>query len=88
MYIYFEMCINTFKFVYTQKIKYMYKRTNIEIDVDLIKMAMEVTHIGTIKEVVHHSLKELIKLNKRRDILNLKGKVKWEGNLNEMRSHE
>jgi len=66
----------------------MYKRTNIELDVELVKKAMEISHIGTIKDVVHYSLTELIKLNKRRAILNLKGKVKWEGNLNELRSHE
>jgi Arc/MetJ family transcription regulator len=66
----------------------MYKRTNIELDVDLVKKAMEVSHIDTIKEVVHYSLRELIRLNKRRELLNLKGKIKWEGDLNEMRSHE
>jgi Arc/MetJ family transcription regulator len=66
----------------------MYKRTNIELDVDLVKMAMEVTQISTIREVVHHSLRELIKFNKRKDILNLKGKINWEGNLDELRSHE
>lgn len=66
----------------------MYKRTNIELDVDLVKKAMEISHINTIKEVVHHSLCELIKLSKRKELLYLKGKVKWEGNLTEMRSHE
>lgn len=66
----------------------MYKRTNIELDVDLVKKAMEVTHIDTIREVVHHSLRELIRSNKRKELLNLKGKIEWEGNLNEMRSNE
>jgi Arc/MetJ family transcription regulator len=65
----------------------MYKRTNIELDVDLVKKAMEVSHIDTIKEVVNYSLKELIKLNKRKELLKLKGMVLWEGNLNEMRSN-
>ena len=74
--------------VHNKQIKYMYKRTNIELDVDLVKKAMEITHIDTIREVVHHSLRELIRLNKRRELLNLKGKIKWEGNLNEMRSNE
>lgn len=66
----------------------MYKRTNIELDVDLVRKAMEVSNINTIKEVVNHSLRELINLNKRKNLLNLKGAVKWEGNLNEMRSNE
>jgi len=64
----------------------MHKRTNIEIDVDLIKEAMQLTELKTIKDVVHHSLRELIKLEKRKQILKLKGKVKWEGDLNDMRS--
>jgi len=66
----------------------MYKRTNIELDVDLVKKAMEITNIKTIREVVHHSLREIIRLNKRRGILKLKGIVKWEGNLTEMRTNE
>jgi Arc/MetJ family transcription regulator len=66
----------------------MHKRTNIELDVDLVKMVMEITQIKTIREVVHHSLKEIIKINQRKDILKLKGRVQWEGNLDEMRSNE
>jgi Arc/MetJ family transcription regulator len=34
----------------------MYKRTNIELDVDLARKAMELTHINTIKDVVHYIL--------------------------------
>ena len=64
----------------------MHKRTNIELDVDLVNKAMEVTHLNTIKDVVHHSLKEVIRLNKRKELLKFKGKVNWEGDLNEMRS--
>ncbi|MBN1118371.1 MAG: type II toxin-antitoxin system VapB family antitoxin [Bacteroidales bacterium] len=64
----------------------MHKRTNIELDVDLVNKAMELTHITTIKDVVHHSLRELIRLNKRKELLKFKGKVKWEGNLDEMRA--
>jgi len=66
----------------------MYKRTNIKLDVELLKAAMEITQLVTIKDVVHYSLMELIKSGKRKAILDLKGKVKWEGNLDEMRSHE
>lgn len=56
----------------------MYKRTNLELDVDLVKKAMEVTHIKTIKDLIHYSLHEVIKMNKRKAMLNLKGKVNWE----------
>jgi Arc/MetJ family transcription regulator len=64
----------------------MHKRTNIELDVDLVNKAMELTHIKTIKDVVHYSLREVIRLNKRKELLKFKGKVKWEGDLNEMRA--
>jgi len=64
----------------------MHKRTNIELDVDLVKKAMELTHLHTIKDVVHHSLTEVIRMNKRKNILKFKGKVNWNGNLDEMRS--
>jgi len=66
----------------------MYKRTNIELDVDLVKKAMKVSHIDTIKEVVHYSLKELIRLYKRKELLKLQGMVTWEGNLDEMRNND
>ena len=65
----------------------MYKRTNIELDVDLVKKAMEVSHIKTIREVVEYSLSELVRMNKRKELLNLKGKVLWEGDLNTMRTN-
>lgn len=65
----------------------MYKRTNIELDIKLLAEAMKGTKIKTIKEVVNHSLKELVKLNRRRAILNYKGKVRWAGDLNEMREN-
>ena len=64
----------------------MHKRTNIEIDVDLVNKAMELTHLTTIKDVVHHSLREVIRLNKRKELLSFKGKVNWEGDLNDMRA--
>ena len=59
----------------------MYKRTNIELDIDLINKAMELTHLSTVKDVVHHALRELIKANKRKKLLTLKGKVVLEDNL-------
>lgn len=64
----------------------MHKRTNIELDIDLVKKAMELTNMSTIKDVVHHSLNEVIKMNKRGEMLHFKGNVKWEGNLDDMRA--
>ena len=63
----------------------MYKRTNIEIDMDLVKEVMEKYRIKTIKEAVRFSLEKIIESKKRKDLLQMKGKINWEGNLDEMR---
>jgi Arc/MetJ family transcription regulator len=58
-------------------------KTNIEIDDKLIKAAMKISKMKSKKELVNHALEELIRLNKRKKMLALFGKVKWEGNLDE-----
>jgi len=64
----------------------MLKRTNIELDVDLINAALKATNCKTIKDVVHYSLLEVIKMAKRKNMLKFKGKVEWEGDLDQIRS--
>jgi len=61
------------------------KRTNIVIDEVLMKKALKATGIKTQKEVVDFALKELIRREFQKKILELKGSVKWEGNIKEMR---
>ncbi|MDI6864954.1 type II toxin-antitoxin system VapB family antitoxin [Thermodesulfovibrio yellowstonii] len=61
------------------------RRTNIELDEDILKEAMELTKIKTKKDVVNLAISELVKKLKRKKILELEGKVQWEGNLDEMR---
>jgi Arc/MetJ family transcription regulator len=60
-------------------------RTNIDIDDKLMEEAMKVSKLKSKKELVNHALEELIRLNKRKKMLSLFGKVRWEGNLDEMR---
>jgi len=61
-------------------------RTNIEIDDSLMADALKATGLSTKKEAVELGLKALIKLNKQASIRSLRGKLKWEGNLEEMRA--
>ncbi|HEC28242.1 MAG TPA: type II toxin-antitoxin system VapB family antitoxin [Gammaproteobacteria bacterium] len=61
-------------------------RTNIEIDDSLMADALKVTGLGTKKEAVELGLKALIKLNKQGSIRSLRGKLKWNGDLDDMRS--
>jgi Arc/MetJ family transcription regulator len=60
-------------------------RTNVELDEKLVSEAMKLTRMTTKKEVVNYALSELVRKKRRKGILKLKGKVKWIGNLDEMR---
>ena len=61
-------------------------RTNIDLDDKLVKEGLKVTHLRTKKELVNYALEELIKKARRKRILELKGKVQWEGDLCQMRA--
>ena len=60
-------------------------RTNIELDDRLVKEGLKLTHLKTKKDLVHHALEELVSRRKRKGLLKFEGKVKWLGNLDEMR---
>ena len=60
-------------------------RTNIEIDNSLMAKAKRINRRKTKKEIVDLALRTYIKVNERKKILNLFGKIEWEGNLNQMR---
>lgn len=61
-------------------------RTNIELNDKVLKEALKLTKIKTKKDLVNYALEELVKKIKRKKILELEGKVEWEGNLEEMRT--
>ena len=60
-------------------------RTNIVIDDKLMSDALKATGFRTKKEAVEEGLKLLIQRNQQQSIRELRGKLKWEGDLNEMR---
>jgi Arc/MetJ family transcription regulator len=61
-------------------------RTNIVIDDRLMNDALKATGLKTKKEAVELGLKTLIKLNQQEKIKELKGKLKWDGDLDAMRT--
>ena len=61
-------------------------RTNIVIEDRLIEEAQKLTALPTKKAVVDEALRTLIRLKKQEQILSLRGKIGWKGNLDEMRS--
>ncbi len=61
-------------------------RTNIVIDDNLINEAMLLTKSKTKKAVVETGLKLLVRMKKQEKIKKLRGKLKWDGDLDKMRS--
>jgi Arc/MetJ family transcription regulator len=61
-------------------------RTNIEIDDKLIKDTLKATGLKTKREVVELGLETLLRLKRQEQLAKgLRGKVKWEGDLEAMR---
>ena len=60
-------------------------RTNVELDEKLVKEGMRLFKKRTKKELIHFALSELIRREKAKGILELEGKVRWDGDLREMR---
>ncbi len=60
-------------------------RTNIEINNKLMLKAKRLSRIKTKKEIVNAALEAFVKNLDKRSILELRGKVKWVGNLKKMR---
>jgi Arc/MetJ family transcription regulator len=60
-------------------------RTNIVLDDALVAEAMERTGIKTKRAVIEEALKTLVRLKRQEEIRKLRGKLHWEGDLDEMR---
>ena len=64
----------------------MKMRTNIVIDDKLMSVALKTSGLNTKKEVVEEALKLLVKVKNQGKLRKLRGKLKWDGDLNEMRT--
>jgi len=60
-------------------------RTNIVLDDEIIKEAKRLTALKTKKDVVDFALRALINNLKKKNLLALRHKDLWEGNLRDMR---
>ena len=61
-------------------------RTNVVLDDDLIKSALKLSGLKTKKRAIEEGLKLLIQVNRQKKIKDFRGKLKWAGNLNKMRT--
>lgn len=73
------MCIRTTRHHFTMS------RTNIVLDDRLVKEAQKLVHIKTRRALVDFALRELLRHEKQKQLLNLKGKITWDGDLEKSR---
>jgi Arc/MetJ family transcription regulator len=60
-------------------------RTNIEIDEDVMREAQRLLGTSTKRETVDFALREVVARQRRLGVLRLRGRVRWEGDLNASR---
>ncbi len=61
-------------------------KTSIDLDNSLVMEAMKISGMHTKKAALEMALKEYVRKNNLKKILEYKGKNIWEGNLEEMRA--
>ncbi len=61
-------------------------RTNIVIDDELMDEVIKLTGVKTKKEAVELGLLTLIRIKKQEKIRQYRGKLNWDGNLDDMRT--
>jgi Arc/MetJ family transcription regulator len=60
-------------------------RNNIDLDERLVRRGLRIFNCKSKRELLRLALKELLRSAKRKEILELRGKVKWKGDLDELR---
>jgi len=63
-------------------------RTNVVIDDDLMDEALKMSRLKTKKDAVEEGLKLLVQRKKQENIKDLRGKLHWKGDLEDMRTDE
>jgi Arc/MetJ family transcription regulator len=61
-------------------------RTNVAINDALMDSALKVSGIKTKKDTIEEALKLLVQIKNQENIKGFRGKLKWTGNLNNMRT--
>jgi Arc/MetJ family transcription regulator len=60
-------------------------RTNVVLDDKLVAKCQKATGIKTRRALIQHALEELLRQKNQKRILELKGKIHWEGDLDAWR---
>ena len=62
------------------------KRTNIVLDEKLVNKGKKLTGLKTSKDLIHFALKQLVRRENQKQILELEGNIDWSGDLSSMRT--
>jgi Arc/MetJ family transcription regulator len=60
-------------------------RTNIDLDDELVAKGLKISGLKTKKDLINLALSEFVRRNDQKKILELRGKIQWVGNLEQMR---
>ena len=60
-------------------------RTNVVVDDELMALALQVSGFKTKKDAIEEGLRLLVQVKRQKEIKRFRGKLKWSGNLDEMR---
>jgi Arc/MetJ family transcription regulator len=63
----------------------MYTRTNVVLDRDLVEEAKSLTGIKTTRGVIQEALETLVRLRRQEQVRQLRGQLRWEGDLDALR---
>ena len=61
-------------------------RTNIVLDTDLVDAGFKLTGIKTRRDLVDFALRELVRHEQQKQLLKLKGRIDWQGDLDALRT--
>ena len=61
-------------------------RTNVVVDDNLMKSALKASGLKTKKDAIEEGLKLLVQVRSQKAIKGFRGKLKWSGNLDAMRT--
>jgi len=60
-------------------------RTTLNIDDDALQAAMKFSQGWTKTEVINEALRRFVRAKRRRQLLQLQGKIEWEGDIDALR---
>jgi len=61
------------------------KQISVVLDEELVEACIKATGIKTQKDLIDHALRELLRHEKQIKIIELKGRINWNGNLDKWR---